>query len=203
MGLFFSIMFVRIVNASSMPSFVLELVFVFNPVPLQLCLCSVTLRTPTPTASSPPACQWGRTSNRLSSPTYSTACALSPLLSSSSSVTRLSTHYLKALPRRYVVHQDNSICFGIVGTDDGSEVLLPWIQVSLPAVSQICSLMRFPSIFKVRNLKSTPIVGTKYSLNWLSTNRSSREDFPTPDYPAMTIFNSLSIGWNIYYNKES
>ena len=52
-------------------------------------------------------------------------------------------------------------------------------------------------MLSVRNLKSTPIVGAKNSLNVLSVKRNSNEDFPTPDSPAMTILSYLSIGWNI------
>jgi len=52
--------------------------------------------------------------------------------------------------------------------------------MDIPAVSQICSLIFFPSISMVLILKSIPIVVMKEGVNWSSLNRRRRQDFPTP-----------------------
>ena len=67
-------------------------------------------------------------------------------------------------------------------------VILLVLNLSCPAVSQICILTVFPFKSKVLILKSTPIVGKKLSLKIFSENRSNKLDLPTQEFP---ISNSL------------
>ena len=59
-------------------------------------------------------------------------------------------------------------------------MLIKIFGLVLPAVSQICSLIFFPSISIVRILKSMPIVVMNEGVNWSSLNRRRRQDLPTP-----------------------
>ena len=60
---------------------------------------------------------------------------------------------------------------------------------SCPAVSQICSLIVFPSRSIVRILKSTPIVLMYDSVYVSSAKRRSRHDLPTPESPISSSLN--------------
>jgi len=62
-------------------------------------------------------------------------------------------------------------------------------NASDPAVSQICILTFLPLISNVLNLKSTPIVDSRFSEYILSTNLKSNELLPTPELPAMMTLN--------------
>jgi hypothetical protein len=54
---------------------------------------------------------------------------------------------------------------------------------SCPAVSQICSLTRFPSSSMVLILKSMPMVVMKDGVKESSLKRRRQHDFPTPESP--------------------
>lgn len=54
---------------------------------------------------------------------------------------------------------------------------------SWPAVSQICSLTRFPSSSMVLILKSMPMVVMKDGVKESSLKRSRQHDLPTPESP--------------------
>lgn len=56
-----------------------------------------------------------------------------------------------------------------------------YLKASCPAVSQICSLICFPSIVIMRAPNSTPMVRSCTGWNLLSVNWSNRHDLPTPD----------------------
>ena len=63
------------------------------------------------------------------------------------------------------------------------------LNLSWPAVSQICNLTAFPDRSKVLILKSTPIVGKNDSLKTLSENLNKSDDFPTALLPISRSLN--------------
>ncbi len=63
------------------------------------------------------------------------------------------------------------------------------MNLSCPAVSQICILTYFPYKSNVLILKSTPIVGKKLSLNEFSENLNNKLDFPTDEFPTNSNLN--------------
>jgi hypothetical protein len=66
------------------------------------------------------------------------------------------------------------------------------LKLYCPAVSQICSFTLRLFTVKVLNLKSTPIVAKRSSLNLSSTNRVIKALLPTLELPTMTTLNSSS-----------
>ena len=69
------------------------------------------------------------------------------------------------------------------------------LNLSCPAVSQICSFTLFPSNSIVRILKSMPMVVMNEGVKESSLNRKRQHDFPTPESP---ISNSLICGfWSV------
>lgn len=76
-------------------------------------------------------------------------------------------------------------------TQNVTENAQSYLNLSCPAVSQICSLMRLPgSISTRREKKSTPTVGSDTCAKRPSVKRLIRQDLPTVESP-MTI----SLNW--------
>jgi len=63
------------------------------------------------------------------------------------------------------------------------------LDLSWPAVSQICALTSLWSMTSVLVRNSTPIVGFDFKWNSFFTNRFKSWDFPTPESPTITILN--------------
>ena len=73
------------------------------------------------------------------------------------------------------------------------------LKRSCPAVSQTYILINLLSISTVFILKSTPIVGVKFSVNVLSAYRMSNEDLPTPESPIRRILNKQSQSYVLIF----
>ena len=107
------------------------------------------------------------------------------------------------IPREFPLHLDSRLCIRCVSNWEASIPVVIVRNLScpedklvhehdtlnriLPAVSQICSLIFFPSISIVRILKSMPIVVMKDGVNWSSLNRRRRHDLPTPKHTAASV----------------
>lgn len=95
----------------------------------------------------------------------------------------------------------------IYDTQNVPEDAQPYLNLSCPAVSQICSLMRLPgSISTRREKKSTPTVGSDTCAKRPSVKRLIRQDLPTVESP-MTISRNwyshiASISHEIYRQER-